>query len=282
MNYNVLSLGAGVQSSAMALMAMHGEITPKPDFAIFSDTQAEPDSIYKWVDYLESKLDYPLIRVTAGNLTDATLSPAYRTKDTAGGKKGSSYMPKLIPMFGKSPTGEKQASLGRACTKDFKINPIFKEIKRYYGVKPRSQKQAITQWVGISYDEIQRMREDPKPWLKNRYPLIELNMHRWHCKEWMKKNGYPEPPRSACYYCPFHSDDEWRHLRNNDPKFFKKAIEYDKALREKFKEHDSHFKMEVYLHRSCEPLGEINFDNEIDKGQLDFDFQSECQGMCGV
>ena len=46
---NVLSLGAGVQSSAMALMAAKGEITPMPDCAIFADTQAEPQSTTIWI-----------------------------------------------------------------------------------------------------------------------------------------------------------------------------------------------------------------------------------------
>lgn len=33
---HILSLGAGVQSTTMALMAKHGEITPMPDCAIFA------------------------------------------------------------------------------------------------------------------------------------------------------------------------------------------------------------------------------------------------------
>lgn len=37
---HVISLGAGVQSSTMALMAANGEITPMPKCAIFADTQA--------------------------------------------------------------------------------------------------------------------------------------------------------------------------------------------------------------------------------------------------
>ena len=37
----IISLGAGVQSTALMIMAERGEITPKPDFAIFSDTQTE-------------------------------------------------------------------------------------------------------------------------------------------------------------------------------------------------------------------------------------------------
>ena len=38
----ILSLGAGVQSSTLALMAATGETEHRPDAAIFADTQAEP------------------------------------------------------------------------------------------------------------------------------------------------------------------------------------------------------------------------------------------------
>ncbi|ANS02942.1 hypothetical protein [uncultured Mediterranean phage uvDeep-CGR0-AD1-C123] len=42
----VISLGAGVQSSVMALMAAHGEL-PIPECAIFADTQFEPRQVYE-------------------------------------------------------------------------------------------------------------------------------------------------------------------------------------------------------------------------------------------
>ena len=38
----VHSLGAGVQSTTLTLMAAHGEIGPMPDGAIFADTGWEP------------------------------------------------------------------------------------------------------------------------------------------------------------------------------------------------------------------------------------------------
>jgi 3'-phosphoadenosine 5'-phosphosulfate sulfotransferase (PAPS reductase)/FAD synthetase len=63
----IISLGAGVQSSTMALMAKHGEITPMPEFAIFADTQSEPSSVYRWLDWLGQQLPFPIIRVTKGN-----------------------------------------------------------------------------------------------------------------------------------------------------------------------------------------------------------------------
>jgi 3'-phosphoadenosine 5'-phosphosulfate sulfotransferase (PAPS reductase)/FAD synthetase len=72
---NILSLGAGVQSSTMALMAAHGEL-PMPDCAIFADTQWEPKAIYKHLDWLEKQLPFPVHRVTAGSLRDGAISEA--------------------------------------------------------------------------------------------------------------------------------------------------------------------------------------------------------------
>ena len=58
--YTVLNLGAGVQSSCLALMAAMGEVKPMPDFAVFADTQAEPKSVYDWLDWLEKQLPFPV------------------------------------------------------------------------------------------------------------------------------------------------------------------------------------------------------------------------------
>ena len=125
------------------------------------------------------------------------------------------------------------------------------------------------------------MKDSKRPWIQHRWPLIERRMRRGDCIAWMKKNGYPEPPRSACYYCPFHSDAEWRRLRNEEPEFFEKAVVFDEKIRTAYKEADQ-MKMTVYLHNSCKPLSEIDFDNDTDKGQQVWDFMSECEGMCGV
>ena len=67
---NIISLGAGVQSSTMALMAAKGEITPMPDCAIFADTGWEPKRVYEWLDWLETQLPFPVYRVSKGNLRD--------------------------------------------------------------------------------------------------------------------------------------------------------------------------------------------------------------------
>jgi len=282
--YNVLSLGAGVQSSCMALMAAKGEITPMPDFAIFADTQAEPTSVYKWLDWLREQLPFPVYTVTYGDLTKDSLDTKHRKKDskTGFGKAGEKYVDNIIPLFGILPDGKKTAAIGRKCTASYKVKPILKFIRRECEIK-RGQKEAtVTEWIGISWDEIQRMKEPRVEWTQHRFPLIERKMTRQKCKEWMSDNGYPEPPRSACYYCPFHSNEEWRRLREEEPEYFKKAIEFDKNIRQHYKDNHKTMKMEVYLHNSCKPLDKIDFDSDEDKGQMTWDFKAECEGMCGV
>ena len=94
---HVLSLGAGVQSSVLALMAAQEEITPMPDFAVFADTQAEPPHVYEWLKWLETKLPFPVHYVTKGNLTEESLKVKIRKAD------GGERVNNLIPFFGLIP-----------------------------------------------------------------------------------------------------------------------------------------------------------------------------------
>jgi hypothetical protein len=278
--FNVLNLGAGVQSSALALMAAKGEVWPMPDFAVFADTQAEPTSVYKWLDWLETQLPFPVIRVTKGSLTESILKIRVKEKSKYSDHP-MTYLRSNIPVYGLMPNGEVRPALGRACTADFKVGPILKEIRKRCEIRHGQKEITVTQWLGISYDEMQRMKLPSNPWTQHRWPLIEKRMTRTHCKDWMARNGYPKPPRSACYYCPFHDDEEWRRLKTEDPEHFQKAVEFDKTYRRLQNENPGGFRVEVYLHKSCKPLDEVDFTDKA-AGQLGFDFKSECEGMCGL
>ncbi len=272
--YNFLSLGAGVQSSTLALMASHGEITPMPDAAIFADTQAEPASVYKWLDWLETKLNFPVYRVTKGSLEDEALLLKQRVKGP-----GLPWARSLVPAYTVAPDG----SLGimpRPCTADYKVNQLIKKQRQLAHIKRGQKEVTATSWLGISWDEIQRMKNSREPWIQNRWPLIELRMTRQDCKAWMRNNGYPEPPRSSCVFCPYHSDSEWRRLRDEEPEAFARAINFDHQLR-KIKAQTA-MKSVPYLHPSCQPLEDVDLSTDIDRGQLVMDFDSECEGMCGV
>jgi hypothetical protein len=128
MAMQIISLGAGVQSSTMALMAARGEIGPMPDAAIFADTQAEPSSVMDWLDWLETKLPFPVYRVTAGSLENDEL------RIRRSGKTGKLYLDGSIPAFVLKPDGKK-GLLGRKCTADYKIIPLQRKVKELTGIK---------------------------------------------------------------------------------------------------------------------------------------------------
>lgn len=66
------------------------------------------------------------------------------------------------------------------------------------------------------------------------YPLVDLNMTRKDCLQWMKDNGYPQPPRSACTFCPYHSNAEWLRIKNETPDEWAEVVALDKQLRTGF------------------------------------------------
>lgn len=269
---HIISLGAGVQSSTMALMAACGELTPMPTAAIFADTQAEPASVYKWLDWLETQLPFPVYRVTAGSLTEGSL----RTGEKSDGSK---WIKGHIPAFVTKENGE-VGPLWRTCTADYKLAPIFKKQKEIGAIARGQKNVGVISWIGISLDEVHRMKPSREKWSENLWPLIDKRMTRWDCLRWMEKNGYPVPPRSACTYCPFHSDAEWHRLKTQEPEAFASAVDFERRLQKVSAETKCHHGA-VTLHRSGINIDQVIFDHESRTGQQEL-FGNECEGMCGV
>lgn len=277
---HIISLGAGVQSSTMALMAAHGEITPMPDAAIFADTQAEPNSVYIWLDWLEKMLPFPTYRVTIGSLTNRALTMKRTADDRL-------YSKTDIPFFTKNADGSQGKIRFRSCTRDFKLAPLRKKqreiaaVPRGYGKRICDLKNGapplVISWQGISFDEIYRMKPSREAWCEHRFPLIDLRMSRGDCLKWMEAHSYPKPPRSACIYCPFHNDQEWIRLRDEEPQEFMRAVAFESALQQ-IKSASSNFRSTPFLHRSLVPLKDVQFKND----HQDNLFNNECEGMCGV
>jgi len=262
----VLSLGAGVQSTTLALMIEHGEL-PMVDCAIFSDTMAEPKKVYEHLDWLKSKISYPIHIVSKGNLRQDII-------DAVDGK----YKFMSIPLFTKNAETGKKGLLRRQCTADYKILPINKKVRELLGYKKGERVKKGTKvemLMGISLDEIVRTRVNRLKYIKNVYPLVEFQMRRHHCLEWMEKNNYPKPPRSACTFCPYHSNDEWKEIKKNKQEW-DEVVALDKKIRKGTKKNTDL----VYLHRSAVPIDEADLDPNKDQQDL---FNDICDdGMCGV
>ena len=264
----VISLGAGVQSSVMALMAAKGEVGPMPDCAIFADTQWEPKEVYTHLDWLEAQLPFPVYRVTAGNIRADHVALA----------RGKRKPVRFMPLYGGG------MGMGRRhCTSEYKIQPVRKKIRELLGLRHRqraSKTPVVESWLGISTDEIQRLKESRDKWMVHRWPLIEESIARSDCLKWFA-NHYPNRvlAKSACVGCPFHSNAEWRRIRDEMPDAWADAIEFDKVIRNAG---IGSAREAQYLHRSSVPLDEVDLLTPVDKGQKEFTFLDECDGMCGV
>lgn len=260
-----LSLGAGVQSTTLALMAAHGEIEA-PDCAIFADTQWEPRAVYEHLAWLRSDniLPFPVHIVTRSNIRESIRL----RRDLWGGTFAS------IPWHLTLPNGT--GTIGqRQCTSQYKLEPIRREIRRLLGKGPRDHitRQAVEMLIGISRDEAHRMRDSKVRYITNRYPLIELGMRRYDCLLWLRRRGYPEPPKSSCIGCPLLGNDRWRQIRQV-PDEWDDAVQADREIR-----HSNRPGYLQFMHHSRAPLDQV--DLSVDDRQLDL-FGNECEGMCGV
>lgn len=265
-----VSLGAGVQSSALLVMsALWLRGCPKADVAIFADTQDEPDWVYRHLEVLEAwgaANGLPVERVTKGRLSDE-----WRTSD---GRKRRA----ALPVFTLGDDG-REAMLPRQCTYEFKIAVINQAVRARLGYGPRQRvpKGSALSLVGISFEERIRMKDAREAWITTQWPLIDAGMTRSGCISLIEAHGLPVPEKSSCYYCPFHDDEYWRRLKALEPHSFEKACELDNLIRDA----SAHgVRRPVYLHRSLIPLRDVTF-TEPQRG-FDYGFNNECEGHCGV
>ena len=272
--FRSLSLGAGVQSTVLALMAERGEYgLSKPDVAIFADTGWEPPSVYEHLDWLSRQLSFEVVRVTAGNIKDHILAGT--------SPDGNNYLG--IPAYLINEDGS-LAVAARQCTAKYKVRPINSYLRERLGFAPgrRAPKHVQVEiWMGISADEALRRKDSREEWATNRYPLIELGFSRAQLLNWFTEH-YPGRylPRSSCIGCPYRTDGEWKWLKSNSPDSFQEAVFVDRALREvPVVRNAITRKGAAYLHRSRVPLSDLDFEGVAD---YDSHMADECEGLCGI
>ena len=164
----VISLGGGVQSSVMTLMASRGAFDRVPDCAIFADTHWEPPTIYTHLEWLAGQLRFPL------HVVDNGRSLREDVKALTNHSGSQNYVD--IPVYLKGRDGEGDGIGRRQCTDNYKIRPIRKKIRDLLGLKPRQRVPSgvtVELWLGISTDEAIRMKTSRDRWITNRYPLVE-------------------------------------------------------------------------------------------------------------
>ena len=249
MTIRAISYGGGVQSTALLVLAAQGRINyPLAIMANVGDDSEHP-----------ATLTY--VREVAAPYADANgieLHLLDRKKrdgstETLWGRlmrEGSKSLPIPVRMDNGAPGT-------RSCTADFKIAVTGKFLKHRGATKDSPATVAI----GISLDEIHRANNRrTEPHEKIVYPLVGigdetgLKLNRLNCERIIREAGLPVPPKSSCFFCPFHRPSTWQDMARDEPELFEKAAHLEDTLNAR---RDAQGKDHVYLTRYAMPLREV-------------------------
>jgi hypothetical protein len=298
----LLSLGAGVQSTTLALLAVEGRL-PRLDGAIFADTGWEPAGVYAHLDRISvvlAEAGIPLHRVSGGDLRRDAVDPSrrfasipYFVKNPPGPCRRcdatgrlpapdtvapNTVIPDAVALdtlasdAAVSAVGDRQYprcrgtgrsdGLGmgrRQCTAQYKVSPINRKVRELLGAPAPEYRRVpggrvAECWIGFSVDEIGRVWDKHRVrYEATRYPLLELGMSRQDCQRFLRRRGWADTPKSACIGCPFHTDQQWRQLRDERPAEWADAVAFDRLIRRGGARGEP-LRGEAFLHRSRVPL----------------------------
>lgn len=222
MSLRAVSYGGGVQSTALLVMAARGTI----DFPVFLMANTGDDSEHPATLAYVREVAMPY--AAAHGIELVLLNRVMRdgTVETLHGRiTRPDRMSVAIPIRMSS---GKPAS--RSCTVDFKLRVTAKELKR----RGACAETPATVAIGISVDEIQRANPSrAEPHERLVYPLLDAGMRRNDCEQMIRAEGLPVPPKSSCYFCPFHSYAAWQDLRRDTPDLFEQACALEENIRAK-------------------------------------------------
>ena len=182
----VMSLGWGVQSWTLAAMSALDDL-PLVDFAIHANTTWEHQATYQFAAQWTPWLGEHGVKVVT--VSDAHQAARVTTETTD------------IPAFTLSEEDGIHGQLRRQCTSRWKIQPIRRFITQELRRRGLAKRPGIVeQWIGISLDEVERVKDSDVKYITNRFPLLDKLMGRADCATWLNKHGLPIPPKSACVF----------------------------------------------------------------------------------
>ncbi len=258
MHMEIISLGGGVQSSALLILNALGCVRPKATHAVFADTGGEFESTLGNVARLQA-----WSQEHGGPEVVITRRPGP-------GLYAYHWDPDSRPVTPLCVRAEPSGGLWkRDCTIRWKI----KVVQRW--LRDQGASEATVQ-LGISYDETQRMKASPDQWVTNRWPLIELRLTRADCRRIIQEAGLPVPTKSACWFCPLRPVGYWTWLAAHAPERFEAAARLEDRVNE---QNAQAGKEPCYLSSRHRPLREAFSTDQIplfpnDQGD------EECGGFC--
>lgn len=261
----ILSCGAGMQSTALALMScenkMKGMIhdkVPIYDAIMFCDLGEEPIWVYKQVEFIKNACEQAKIPFY---ILDSNLFQDYM--NNFGKKRVVS-----IPFWSIDENGKKGRML-RNCTLDYKINVMAKFVKHELLKYRKGQrlfefdKKGHEMHIGFSYEEKHRCKDNPHPMFVNVYPLVEKQLVRADNYKYILEVWGLETKASACTICPFHRNYFYKYIKDNHPEDFEKAVKFDNML--ETEQPKTKIKSKLYISRSRKRITELTEEDFEDK-----------------
>jgi len=196
MNSAILSFGAGVNSTALAILLINGGWKGE---IVFSDTGCEWPDTYCFMTYFENEW----LRPRGFQIVGLKGMPWHR--------KG-----KHLEIMGCSLIEYCEAAhviplaAMRWCTSEWKVRPL----QRY--------QDGQTTMLGIAADEAHRQGDAIRP-------LVEWGIGRQDCVDIIAAEGLPIPRKSGCYICTFQGNTQWRELWERHPKLFDRAMRLEEG-----------------------------------------------------
>lgn len=272
----VMSNGGGIQSSTLIMMMCVGDL-PWVDHIIHADVGDESAATMRHLDWLDAQI----LRYSNGRVETHRVGRGGRLSDRIRNRaagRGTLSNDRFVsaPFYTSGGKSGRGGQGRRQCTREFKIEPLEKKLRALLGYAPRQRvpSRSCEVWIGITTDEVVRAGAAFTSWTVNRYPLLEKRMSRTDCILWLQSRGFPVPPKSACIFCPYKTDAEWRWLRDNDPQAWADAIEIDRLIR-----NAPGMRQQEFLHRSRRPLDEVDLSTSEDHGQ---GLLMVCEAGCGL
>lgn len=235
----ILSFGAGMQSTALALMscenanaAQKGRAHPYPlvpvyDLVVFCDLGFEPPWVMRQAEFVHQACQ------DAGLRYEMLYTPLYDDLMQNFGKRRVVS----IPWWTLRSDGHK-SRMPRNCTLDYKVAQIAKflrwEVLGYRkGQKLRDEdRKAHEMHMGFSFEERHRCKESPNPMLTNHFPLVEMELTRADNYAYILDVWGLDTKASACCFCPFHRNYFFQYLQEHEPFTYGRLVAVDELLRD--------------------------------------------------
>lgn len=255
---DILSCGAGMQSTALALMpcdnAHNGTKYPEVpiyDAVLYCDLKCEPPWVYEQAAFIAKERERASV-------------PFYVLESDLYGHYTHNFWKARVvsvPFWSADEQTGKKGRMMRNCTIDFKIKIMQKFVKYtllgyrpYQRIRPEDCKAHIMH-IGFSKEEQQRIFDNPHPMFKNRFPLVEMgpelpDNYRYCLEAW----GL-ETKVSACSMCPYHRNYFFRYLRDHCPENYQQVVDFDRMLEEN--QPLTKIRSKLYLSRSRKRITDL-------------------------